>query len=96
MTKVQSVDAKVVFVVVGDANVHHSELLKSVSPTDRLGRDALDFCNLPDGEQLVRWPTHIAGNRHDLVKMDVHDSRCVCWYSTVNFTSLLCQLCASV
>ena len=49
------------FVFVGDANVHHSEWLESVSPADRQGRDALDFCNLSGSEQLVRGPTHIAG-----------------------------------
>ena len=27
----------------GDANAHHSEWLESVSPTDRHGRDVLDF-----------------------------------------------------
>ena len=41
MAQVQSVDDKPVFVFVGDA--HHSEWLESVSPTDRHGRDALDF-----------------------------------------------------
>ena len=42
-----------------------------VSPTDRHGCDALDFCNLMGCEQFVRCPTHIAGNRLDLVMMDV-------------------------
>ena len=46
MARVQSVDDKAVFVFVCDANAHHSEWLESVSPTDRHGRDALDFCNL--------------------------------------------------
>ena len=41
-----SVDDKAVFVFVGDANAHHSEWLESVSPADRHGRDAVDFCNL--------------------------------------------------
>ena len=38
MARVQSVDDKAVFVVVGDANAHHSEWLESVYPTDRHGR----------------------------------------------------------
>ena len=46
MARVQSVDDKAVFDFVGDVNAHHSEWLESVSPTDRYGRDALDFCNL--------------------------------------------------
>ena len=43
MDRVQSVDDKAVVVFVGDANAHHSEWLQSGSPTDRHGRDALDF-----------------------------------------------------
>ena len=66
-------DDKAVFVIVGDANAHHSGWLESVSPTDRHGRDALDFFNLSGCEQLVRCPTHIAGNRIDLVMADVPD-----------------------
>ena len=69
---VQSVDDKTVFVFVGDANAHHSEW-ESFSPTDRHGRDALDFCNLPGCEQSVRCSTHIAGNRLDLVMTDAPD-----------------------
>ena len=40
-----SVNDRVVFVFFGDAHAHHSEWLESVSPTDRHGSDALDFCN---------------------------------------------------
>ena len=40
---VQSVVDTAVFVFVSDANAHHSERLKLVSPSDRHGRDALDF-----------------------------------------------------
>ena len=69
----QSVDDKAVFVFVGDANSYRSEWLGSVSSTDRHGRDALDFCNLSGCEQFVRGPTHIAGNRLDLVMTDVTD-----------------------
>ena len=54
-------------------NAHHSEWLESVSPTDQQRRDALDFCNLSGCEQLVCCSTHIAGNRFDLVMMDVPD-----------------------
>ena len=70
MASVKSVENKAVFVFVGDANVHRSELLESVSSTDWHGRDALDFCNLWGCEQLVRCPTHIAGNRVVLVMTD--------------------------
>ena len=73
MARVQSVDDKAVFVFVSDANAHHSEWLESVTPTDRHGRDVLDFCNLSCCKQLVRCPTHIAGNRLDLVMTDVPD-----------------------
>ena len=73
MARVQSVDDKAVFVFVGDTNAHHSEWLESVSPTDRHGRDALDFCNLSGCEQLVPCPTHIAGDRLDLVMPEVPD-----------------------
>ena len=31
---------------VSDAKAHHSEWLESISPTERHGRDALNFCNL--------------------------------------------------
>ena len=70
----QSVDNKVVFVCIGDANAHHTEWLESVSPTDRQGPDALGCCNLSGCDQLVRCTTHIAGNRLDLVMMDAHDA----------------------
>ena len=59
---VMSVDDKAVFLFVGDENAHYSEWLESVSPTDRHWRDAHDFYNLSGYEQLVRCPTHIAGN----------------------------------
>ena len=49
---------KPVFVFVDDANAHHSGWLESVSPIDRHGRHAPDFCNLSGCEQLVRGPTH--------------------------------------
>ena len=73
MARVQSVDDKAVFVFVGDANDHLSEWLESVSPTDRHGRDALDFYNLSGSDQFVRSPTSIASNRLDLVMTDFPD-----------------------
>ena len=71
MAQVQSVDDKAVFVFIGEANAHHSEWLDR--PTDRHERDALDFFNLSGCEQLVRCPTHSAGNRLDLVMSDAPD-----------------------
>ena len=47
--------------------------MESVSPTDRHGRDALDFCNLSGCELLVLCPTEIAGNRLDIVMTDTPD-----------------------
>ena len=64
---------KKLVVFVGDADAHYSEWLESVSPTDRHGSNALDFCYLSGGEQLVSGPAHIAGNRLDLVMTDVPD-----------------------
>ena len=57
-------------------------------------RDALHFCNLSGCEQLVRCPTHIAGNRLDLVMTDVH-SRGGCWYSTRHFRNPGLSVCPS-
>ena len=91
MAQVQSVDDMAVFVLVSDANAHHSECLDSVSPTDRHGPEALDFCNLSGCEQLVRCPTHIAGYRLDLVMTNIY-SRCVRGYSTGHFRPVLCVL----
>ena len=58
MALVQSVNDKTVFVFVSDANAHNSEWLESVTPTDRHGRDALDFFNLSGFEQLVLALSH--------------------------------------
>ena len=38
-----------------------------------MGPDALDFSNPSGCEQLLRCPTHIAGNRLDLLMTDVPD-----------------------
>ena len=73
MARVQSVDHKAVFVFVGDESSQHSERLESVFPANRHGRDALDFCTLSGCEQLVRCPTHTAGNRPDRAMTDVPD-----------------------
>ena len=69
----QLVDDKAVFVFAGGANAHQSKCLESVSPTDRYGHDALNFCNLSGCELLVCCPTHIAGDRLYLVMTDVPD-----------------------
>ena len=68
-----TVDDKAVFVVIGAENAHRSDWLESVSPTDLHGGDALDFCNLSGCEQFVCCPTHIAGNRLNLVMTDAPD-----------------------
>ena len=47
--------------------------MESVSPTNRHRRDDLNFCSLSGCEQLVLCPTHIAGNRLDLVIANVPD-----------------------
>ena len=94
MAEVQSVDDKAVFVFVGYAKAFHSEWLESVSPTDRHGRDALDFCSLSGCEQLIRCPSHISGNRLNLVMVDVPDILDV-FFSIHCQLSLLCQLCGS-
>ena len=73
VARVQSVDNTAVSVFVSDAIAHHPEWLESVSPTDRHGRDAFDFCNLSGCELLVLCPTHIACNRLNLVMTDVDD-----------------------
>ena len=73
MARVQSVDDKADFVFVGDGIANHSEWLESVSPTDSHGHDSLDFFNLSGCEQLGHGPTHIAGNRLDLVMTDAPD-----------------------
>ena len=91
MARMQSVDDIAVFVFVSDANAQHSEWLESVSPTDRRGPDALNFRNLSGCDQLVRCPTHIAGNRLDLVMDHVPYSRCA-WslvlHSALQITAL--------
>ena len=90
MVWAQSVNDKADFVFVGDANAYHSEWLESVSPTDQYGRDTLDFCNLSGCEQLVLCPTHIAGDRLNLVIMDAPDIVDVLFIGTPLGTSNHC------
>ncbi len=73
MSLIQDDDQKAAFVFVGDFNAHHCEWLESVSPTDSHGLAALDFANVSLCSQLVVGPTHLAGNRLDLVLTDVQD-----------------------
>ncbi len=61
------------FVFLRDCNAHHREWLDSVSPTVSNGRAALDIANVSVCSQLVPGPTHLAGNRLDLVLTDVPD-----------------------
>ena len=53
----------------------------------------LSGCSLSGCEQLVRCPPHIAGKTRSCDDGCPSHSRCVRWYSTGNFWSLLCQLC---
>ena len=72
MARVKYVEDKTVFVFVGDASVYHFEWLESVSHTDWHERDVLDFYDKAGYEQFVRYPTHIAGSRLDLVMATVY------------------------
>ncbi len=74
MAMIQDDDRKAAFVFAGDYNAHHREWLESVSPTDSHGRAALDFANVSGCSQLVVGPTHLAGNRLDLVFTDVPET----------------------
>ena len=74
MAAIQESDSKASFIFVGDVNAHHREWLNSVSPTDQHGRAALDFSNLSGCEQIVCDPTHISGNRLDLMFTDATSS----------------------
>ena len=58
MAQMQSFDDKAVFVFLSDANAYHS-------PTDRHGRDALDFCNLGCGQLVQRCSTHFTRSCDD-------------------------------
>lgn len=71
MASMQSNDAKASFIFLGDFNAHHQEWLNSRSPTNHNGRAALDFANLSGSEQIINEPTHISGNRLDLIFTDV-------------------------
>ena len=71
MSHIQELDRKSCFVFVGDLNAHHRDWLNSISETDPHGVAALDFANLTNCEQLIVEPTHIRGNRLDLLLTDV-------------------------
>lgn len=47
--------------------------MQIVSPTDRHGINALDFCNLCACAQLLRGPMHVRSKRLDFVMTDVPD-----------------------
>ena len=66
----QSLDKKACFVISGDCNAKHQEWLNS-NVTDQHGRSAREFCTAADCLQLIQEPTHISGNRLDLVFTDV-------------------------
>ena len=70
MSTIQSLDKKASFIFVGDLNAHHVDWLNSVSPTDSHGEAAWDFASASGCTQLVSQPTHISGNRLDLVLTD--------------------------
>ena len=65
----QSLDRKACFIITGDCNAKHQEWLNS-NITDQHGRAAMDFCTAADCIQLIQEPTHIQGNRLDLVFTD--------------------------
>ena len=71
MSHIQELDRKSCFVFVGDFNAHHRDWLNSISETNPHGVAALDFANLTNCEQLIVEPTHIRGNRLDLLLTDV-------------------------
>ena len=65
----QSNDRKACFVISGDCNAKHEEWLNS-GVTDQHGRSAYEFCTAADCLQLIQEPTHVSGNRLDLVFTD--------------------------
>ena len=60
VAKVQSVNRKAPFLLVGDVNAHHGEWLR-YSSTNWYGRVARDFASSSGCEQMVTEPTHING-----------------------------------
>ena len=70
LTDIQDDDSKAVFLFIGDFNDHHMKWLSSVSFTDYHGLRALDFSSEAGCEQLIDRPTHISGNRLDLIFSD--------------------------
>ena len=72
MAKVQSVNRKAYFSLVGDEKAYLEEWLRS-STTTAQGRAVFDFESSLGCEQMVTEPTHIGGGVLDLVLTDVHD-----------------------
>lgn len=58
-------------VVLGDMNVHNLEWLRHSSHTSAAGRELRQTCRELGFRQLVREPTHVAGNLLDLVLTDI-------------------------
>ena len=71
MTQIQRNDSKFLFIFVGDLNLHHRELLCSVSPANNHSHTAFVFASLLGCEQFVVGATHKSANRLDLVLINV-------------------------
>ena len=71
MAAVQAVDARALFLFVGDLNGHHQEWLGST--TNRHGVAALHFSTVSGCDQLVIGPTHASGGTLDLLMTDIPD-----------------------
>ena len=72
MAAVQAVDARALFLFVGDLNGHHQEWLGSTA-TNRHGVVALEFATESGCDQLVIGPTHAHEGAIDLFMTDVPD-----------------------
>ena len=72
MAKVQSVDRKEYFLLVGNVNARHEEWLGS-STTNFHGRAEHDFASSSGSEQIFTEPTHIDGGVLDLMLTDIPD-----------------------
>ena len=57
-------------ILAGDYNAHHKEWLQS-KKTEPPGRHTLTLCTTHGLSQLVNGPTHIKGNRLDLIMCDI-------------------------
>ena len=72
MAKVQPVDGKASFLLLGDVYAQHEEWL-GYSTTNLHGRAARDFASALGSEQMVTGPTDINGVMFDLVLTHVID-----------------------